>query len=147
MKHHPKGRVAPIYRPTINRKGEVSIPACDLPLPSGRVLLYKGRMPPQHAGGGVYLTLSVWQSADELALMASLDPLPHLTITSKPRFLHISISRPDRYPGWDEMVEAVETIAGPNLDMAMIKPRRADYISPHPNCFHWWEMPVEWGLQ
>jgi hypothetical protein len=142
-----KGRAVPTYRPGINRRGEIAIPTCDLTCPSGRVLVYHGRMPPQHAGGGVYLVLSVWQSIDNLAMMASLDPLPHQSITSKQRFLHLSISRPDRYPGWDEQVEAVEAIAGLNLDMAMIKPRRADYISPHPNCFHWWEMPVEWGLQ
>lgn len=143
----PRGRTVPIYRPSVNRAGEVAIPACDLACASGRVLTYRGRMPPRDAGGGAILILSVWQSVDDLAMMASLDPLPHLTITSKPRFLHVSISRPDRYPQWDEMVEAVEALAGPNLDMAMIKPRRADYISPHPNCFHWWEMPVEWGLQ
>lgn len=145
--NRPKGRTVPIYRPGVNRRGEVLVAACDLPLPDGRILVYRGRMPPQHAGGGVMLTLSVWQSADDLQVFASLDPLPHLAITSKPRFLHVSISRPDRYPGWDEQVMVVEAIAGPDLDMAMIKPRRADYISPHPNCFHWWELPSEWGLQ
>ena len=142
-----KGRTVPIYRPGINRAGEVTIPACDLDMADGRRLVYRGRTAPQYAGGGAYLTLAWWECADGLACAASLDPLPHMTITSKPRFLHISISRPDRYPDWDEQVLIVETIAGKNLDMAMIKPRRSDYITPHPNCFHWWEMPVEWGLQ
>lgn len=142
-----KGRTVPVYRPGINRAGEVQIPACDLTLPDGRLLIYRGRADPVHCGGGAYLTLSRWESADDLAVMASLDPLPHTTVKSKPRFLHLSISRPDRYPDWDEQVQVVEAIAGVNLDMAMIKPRRSDYISPHPNCFHWWEMPTEWGLQ
>lgn len=140
-------RAVPIYRPGVNKRGEIAIPTHDLTAADGRVLVYKGRAAPQHAGGGVYITLAWWGSADGLAMAASLDHLPHQTVTSKPRFLHISISRPDRYPDWDEMVAAVEALVGPNVDMAMIKPRRSDYISPHPNCFHWWEMPVEWGLQ
>ena len=141
-----QGRAVPIYRPGVNRRGEIDIPNCNLELRDGRQLAYKGHTEPQHAGGGVYITLHWWQSDDGLQMAASLDPLPHQSVTSKPRFLHISISRSDRYPDWDEMVAAVEALAGPNVDMAMIKPRRADYVSPHPNCFHWWEMPVEWGL-
>lgn len=142
-----KGRTVQPYRPGVNRRGEVAIPACDLTTRSGRMLLYRGRTAPINAGGGAILVLSRWESVDELAAMVSLDPLPHLTVKSKPRFLHLSISRPDVYPGWDEMVDIVEAIAGPDLDMAMIKPRRLDYVSPHPNCFHWWELPVEWGLR
>ncbi len=142
-----KGRTVPIYRPGLNRKGEVMIPACDLTLPDGRKLVYAGLSAPQHAGGGVYLRLAWWRADDGLQVAASLDPLPHQHITSKQRFLHLSIARPDRYPDWDEQLAVVETIAGRDLDMAMVKPRRSDYISPHPNCFHWWEMPSEWGLQ
>jgi hypothetical protein len=142
-----KGRQVPIYRPGTNRSGEVAIPACDLALPDGRALIYRGRTPPRSVGGGASLTLSAWYSADGLAVAASIDRLPHLTIKSKLGFLHLSISRNDRYPGWDEMVAIAETIAGPDLDMAMIKPRRSDYISIHDYTFHWWEMPVEWGLQ
>lgn len=142
-----KGRAVPVYRPGVNRRREVEIPACDLELRDGRILKYRGLAPPQYADGGAYLRLAFWEGADGLALAASLDPLPHQTVTSKQRFLHLSISRPDRYPDWDEQVQAVEALAGRDLDMAMIKPRRSDYISPHPNCFHWWEMPSEWGLQ
>lgn len=142
-----KGRAVQPYRPGVNRKGEVTLPACDLTVGDRWVLLYRGRSAPQDVGGGATLVLSAWHSADGLAVAASLDPLPHLHIKSKSRFLHISISRDDRYPSWDEMVAVVEAIAGPDLDMAMIKPRRSDYVTPHPNCFHWWEMPVEWGLR
>lgn len=141
-----KGRAVRPYRPGVNRRGEVQLPACDLILPDYRILVYGGRDAPIDAGGGATLVLSRWETEDHLTVRASLDPLPHESIKSKSRFLHISISYPDRYPGWDEQVQVVETIAGPNLDMAMIKPRRSDYVSPHPNCFHWWELPVEWGL-
>lgn len=147
MNTQRKGRVVPPYRPGANRAGEVQIPACNLTTAGGRLLTYYGRTPPQDVGGGVAIVLSQWACADGLQMMASLDPLPHLTIKSKPRFLHLSISRPDRYPGWDEMVQVVEALVGPNLDMAMIKPRRLDYVSPHPYCFHWWELPSEWGIR
>lgn len=147
MKTQQRGRIVPPYRPGINRAGEVRIPACNLTLVDGRELAYWGRTKPQDAGGGVSITLSRWFCADGLTVMASLDPLPHLTIKSKPHFLHISISRPDRYPDWDEMVLAVEAIAGADLDMAMIKPKRADYINKHEYCMHFWELPVEWGLR
>ena len=142
-----KGRTVPIYRPGINRTGEVTIPACDLTTASGIHLVYRGRTPPRSVGGGASLVLSGWLSADGLAVAASLDPLPHLMIKSKMRFLHLSISRDERLPSWDEMVDVAECIAGPDLDMAMIKPRRSDYVNKHRFCLHWWEMPVEWGLQ
>ncbi len=143
---HSRGRAVPPYRPGVNRAGEFAMPAHDLTLPDGRLLAYLGRSDPQDAGGEVSLVLSAWGTVDGLKLAASLDPLPHQHITSKRRFLHVSISRADRYPDWDEMVAVVETLAGTELDMAMIKPRRSDYISLHHHCFHWWEMPVEWGL-
>lgn len=142
-----KGRAVQPYRPGLNRAGEVAIPACDLTTQAGRTLTYHGRTESLDVGGGMSIVLSQWESSDGLRIRASLDPLPHLTVKSKPRFLHLSISRPDQYPGWDEMVDIVEALAGPNLDMAMMKPRRVDYVSPHPNCFHWWELPVEWGLR
>jgi len=142
-----KGRVVPIYRPGVNRAGEVVIPACDLTLPDGRTLIYHGRSGPRSVGGGATLTISSWYSADGLGVMASIDRLPHLTIKSKLGFLHLSISRAKRLPSWQEMVAVAETIAGPDLDMAMIKPRRSDYVNKHEYCLHWWEMPIEWGLR
>ena len=142
----PRGRAVPVYRPGVNRAGEIVIPNHNLITADGVQLNYHGRGEPKDAGGGVSITLAYWRTEDGLALAASLDPLPHQSVTSKPRFLHCSLSRADRYPGWDEMVAAVEALAGPGVDMAMIKPRRSDYISIHHYCFHWWEMPVEWGL-
>lgn len=142
-----KGRTVPIYRPGTNCAGEVTIPACDLTTAGGIVLAYRGRTSPRSVGPSASLTLSAWYSADGLAVAASIDRLPHLTIKSKLGFLHLSISRNDRYPSWEEMVQVAEIIAGSDLDMAMIKPRRSDYVNEHPYCLHWWEMPVEWGLQ
>jgi len=142
-----KGRKIEAYRPGVNKVGEVVLPATNLTLPNGTLLRYQGRQPPKHAGGGVWIALTFWLASSNLVVAAALEPLPHLHIKSKPRFLHISVSYPDHTPTWDEMVQVAEAIAGPDLDMAMIKPRRADYVNEHAYCLHWWELPVEWGLQ
>jgi hypothetical protein len=141
-----KGRTPPIYRPTVNRAGELHIPACDLRCADNRLLIYRGRAPAIDAGGGVPLQLSAWRSEDGLALAASLDRLPHLALSSSRRYLHVSISRADRLPDWPELLAAVEALAGPDIDMAMIKPRRADYVNLHDYCLHFWQLPVEWGV-
>lgn len=142
----PRGRAVPLYRPGRNARGDISIPAHDLTLADGRTLTYHGRLDPVHVGGNVYLTLSRYTTDDGLLVMASLNPLPHAEIKSKDRFFHVSISRADCYPDWDEQIMVVEAFVGTTLDMAMVKPRRSDYIALHPYCFHWWELPQEWGL-
>lgn len=140
-----KGRTAP-YIPGANTTPVIQLPTDNIILPDGRVLRYLGWSAPTNAGGGALISLAQWMTADRLAVMASLDPLPHSSIKSKKRFLHVSISRHDRYPGWDEMSAICEQFFGNEVDAAMIRPRASDYVNVHQFCFHWWEMPVEWGL-
>lgn len=52
---------------------------------------------------------------------------------------HISVSSPDRYPTWDELV-AVKRCFAPNLELAIYLPPDEDYVNVHPNCFHMWEV-------
>ena len=59
---------------------------------------------------------------------------------------HLSVSHPLRYPYWDEIKEAKERFMG-DIDVAMILPKKEDYINVHKNCFHLWEIPGGWGLQ
>lgn len=141
----PKGRAVPVYVPgAVNRAGEYTLPAHDITF-NGRTLRYMGRRE-IHVDGHTIAT-AVWrEDGDGLQCIGSLDPLPHRGITKK-GYLHLSITRHDRYPGWDEMVALVEAIAGTDVDMAMIKPRRSDYVAMHQYCFHWWELPVEWGVR
>lgn len=58
---------------------------------------------------------------------------------------HISISCQYRYPTWEEILEAKEHFFG-DMDTMMIIPKKADYVNVHPNCFHIWQTPQEWGL-
>jgi hypothetical protein len=53
---------------------------------------------------------------------------------------HLSISRVDRYPGWDEILAAREQFLPHGTTFAMILPRLDEYVNLHNNCFHLWEI-------
>jgi hypothetical protein len=54
--------------------------------------------------------------------------------------LHLSISRVDRYPNWDEIKAARYELLPLHLTFAMLLPPPGDYVNIHPNCFHLWEV-------
>lgn len=49
---------------------------------------------------------------------------------------HISISHPYRYPTWDEIYTARYDFCPHDIDMAIILPKKTEYVNIHPNCFH-----------
>jgi hypothetical protein len=53
---------------------------------------------------------------------------------------HMSISRPDRYPSWDEIRDARYELMPRDITVAMILPPPKDYVNLHNNCFHLWEI-------
>lgn len=53
---------------------------------------------------------------------------------------HLSISHPDRYPTWDEIVEARDRLLPDELHFCMGLPPRDFWLSVHPNCLHLWEI-------
>jgi hypothetical protein len=59
--------------------------------------------------------------------------------TNKQRW-HLSISRQDRYPGWDEIKDARYSLLPLGLTFAMILPPPNEYVNIHGNCFHLWEI-------
>lgn len=52
---------------------------------------------------------------------------------------HLSISREDRYPGWDEIKDARYALLPLGLTFAMLLPPPGEYVNIHRNCFHLWE--------
>ncbi len=61
---------------------------------------------------------------------------------------HISISRKDRYPTWDEIIQIKERLAGTETEWVMIMPPSSEYVNLHPNCFHVYSMErvrMEWA--
>ena len=49
---------------------------------------------------------------------------------------HMSISRNDRYPSWDEIRDARYALLPDDVTIAMLLPPKAEYVDLHPNCFH-----------
>jgi len=54
--------------------------------------------------------------------------------------LHISVSRKDRLPSWEEMKAVRYQIAPAHYTMAMLLPPEKEYVNVHNFCFHLWEI-------
>ena len=54
--------------------------------------------------------------------------------------MHLSISRHDRYPEWDEIKNAVYTLLPEEKTYAMYFPPKSQFVNIHPNCFHVYEV-------
>jgi hypothetical protein len=59
---------------------------------------------------------------------------------------HLSISRTDRYPGWDEIKDARYTLLPLGFTFALLLPPPNEYVNVHPNCFHLWQIPEEYRV-
>lgn len=86
------------------------------------------------------LWVKTYISNNGIALIYSLDKTHHGTL------YHLSLSRVDRYPDWDDIVQSKELIMG-DIDTMMILPKKADYINVMNYCFHVWETPENWNIQ
>lgn len=53
---------------------------------------------------------------------------------------HLSISRQDRYPSWDEIAKARYELLPNDLIAVMVLPSAEDYINIHNYCFHLHEL-------
>ena len=59
---------------------------------------------------------------------------------------HVSVSREDRCPTWDEMCQIKAMFWGPDDTVVQYHPPESDYVNIHKNCLHLWrptdiEMP------
>jgi len=58
---------------------------------------------------------------------------------------HVSVSRRDRTPTWDEMCQ-VKALFWDDEDCVMqLHPPRSEWVNNHPNCLHLWR-PVDTAL-
>lgn len=51
---------------------------------------------------------------------------------------HVSVSRKDRCPTWEEMCQAKDMFWGPEDCVIQFHPPKADYVNCHPFCLHLW---------
>lgn len=82
-----------------------------------------------------------YRSDDGLAILLSNDNIPKWG-----RLIHVSISRQDRFPSWEEILAVKEHFFG-DIDVMMVLPKKEDYVNVHKNCFHLWQTPERWGIQ
>ena len=76
----------------------------------------------------------------ELRIISSID------ITEHGRLMHVSVSLPDRYPTWDEMIAIKRHFYPPDVAAVMIAPEEEVYVNIQSWTLHWWQLPVKWGL-
>ena len=51
---------------------------------------------------------------------------------------HVSVSRKDRPPLWDEMCQIKSMFWGADDCVVQYHPPESDYVNNHPNCLHLW---------
>ena len=59
---------------------------------------------------------------------------------------HVSVSRRDRCPTWDEMCQVKAMFWDEDDCVAQFHPPRSEYVNNHPNCLHLWR-PVDGNMQ
>lgn len=54
------------------------------------------------------------------------------------RWLHVSCSKPNRLPDWDDLVLVKETFIGRERMAIQVIPPRSKYVNDHPYVLHLW---------
>lgn len=76
-----------------------------------------------------------------LAILCSEDNTEKFGVLS-----HVSVSRENRYPSWDELIAIKERFFG-DIDCMMVMPKKKDYVNVHNFTFHIWKCPTDWGIR
>lgn len=56
---------------------------------------------------------------------------------------HVSVSRKDRCPTWEEMCQVKDLFWGPEDCVVQFHPPKAEYVNLHPFCLHLWRKTGE----
>jgi hypothetical protein len=72
------------------------------------------------------------RARDGLRAVVSVD-----TCSPRVRWLHVSVSYPDRLPGWEALKDAKAAFIGDVLAV-QVMPKTADYVNVHPYALHLW---------
>lgn len=76
---------------------------------------------------------TLFTSKDGLRLFISLE-----LHEKEEKWLHVSVSRRDRNPSWEDLKEVKDAFIGPDKVAVQVLPRAKDYINIHEFCFHLW---------
>lgn len=53
-------------------------------------------------------------------------------------WIHVSVSRPDRIPSWEEIAKVKSEFIGDELEAVHVIPKSSDHINVHAYCMHLW---------
>jgi len=71
---------------------------------------------------------------------------PCQVLVSHPRSgWHLSVSRKDRLPTWEEVRDARYALVPDEVTMALLLPPRAEYVNLHDYCLQAYEVPADAG--
>jgi len=115
------------------------VPHSGVPLASG-VILKPEPMPRVRFDPGVE-DCQMFTGMFGLSVICSRDRSEHGAL------LHVSCAYPEHLPTWDTVKHVRNAFFPDDVDVAMILPRKEDYVNLHPYTFHLWQIPVEWGLR
>lgn len=59
---------------------------------------------------------------------------------------HVSVSRKDRCPTWDEMCQIKDLFWDDSDCVVQFHPPKAEYVNNHPFCLHLWR-PIGWDIR
>lgn len=54
------------------------------------------------------------------------------------RWMHLSLSRSDRLPSWEELRDAKNELLGRHVRAIQVLPPGDEYVNIHPNVLHLW---------
>lgn len=77
----------------------------------------------------------IFASRDGLRVIITLDDCE-----DKGLWLHVSVSRHDRYPTWEEIKDTKDAFIGRDKLAVQFLPAAKDYVNIHQNCFHLWHV-------
>ena len=61
-------------------------------------------------------------------------------------WVHLSVSRRNSIPSWEDMMFAKDTVLGREASAVQIIPAKAKHVNIHPNCLHFFHCPEGDGL-
>lgn len=60
------------------------------------------------------------------------------TLNDESTWIHLSISRHDRLPSWEEISKVKNEFLGAEIEAYQVLAARQDHINVHKNCLHLW---------
>lgn len=78
-------------------------------------------------------SMFAWSHTSGLRVICSTD-----TMEDGGTWLHVSVSRSNSLPSWDDLKLVKDAFIGRNHEAVQVLPRDEDFVNLHPFCLHLW---------